>query len=369
MLITLDQGSFLSALQAAQRASSTQSTLPILSGIKIQAEKDGDLEIYGTDLEISVKSKCPARVEKPGSTVLPGRLLVDIVKHMPPGAIEIKTEEKANNIEIKSEKSSFKIKGMQPEDFPAFPDVEAKQKITVDVRQLTDMLKGTAKAISKDETRPVLTGALLQEEDKSLLMVATDSYRLAVKTVPMRTKKTENTSLLIPQRAIEEIQKLLINESGKIDITSDENLMAIKTANIELISRLIEGQFPKYKQLVPKETTTSAEVNKDELIAAVKRVALMAQKNMSIKVSTDSSSINIVATTQGVGEASERVKAKITGEKMGEIAFNAQFLIDGLQAISEEKALFEFTGPVNPGLIKSIKKKDYLYLLMPIRIS
>ncbi|HEB12164.1 MAG TPA: DNA polymerase III subunit beta [Actinobacteria bacterium] len=369
MLITVDQSSFLSALQTAQRGSSSQSTLPILAGIKIEAEKDGFLVLHGTDLELSIKVKCPASIEREGSTVIPGKLIVDIVKFLPQGAISIESEEGKNDIEIKSAKASFKLKGMAPEDFPTFPIVEEKKKATLEARQLIEMIKCTIKAISRDETRPVLTGSMLKVEDKNLLMVATDSYRLAVKTMSVKLRKADNMSLLIPYRAIEETQKLLAEERGKIEVTSDDNLMRIGSGEKELVTRLIEGQYPDYKQLIPKETKIGAEVIKEELIDAIKRVSLMAQKNMSIKISIEEEGIRVQAATQGIGEASELVKAKIKGANISEIAFNAQFLVDGLQAMTGEKARVEFTGSVNPGLIKSTSKEDYLYLLMPIRIS
>ncbi|HEB12773.1 MAG TPA: DNA polymerase III subunit beta [Actinobacteria bacterium] len=369
MLITIDQSSFLSALQTAQRGSSSQSTLPILAGIKMETQKDGFLILHGTDLELSIKVKCPASVEREGATVVPGKLIVDIVKFMPQGAVNIESVEGKNDIEIKSAKASFKLKGMAPEDFPTFPTVEEKRKVTIDAKQLIEMIKCTIRAISRDETRPVLTGAMLKVENKSLLMVATDSYRLAIKTMSVRSKKLDDISLLIPYQAIEETQKLLAEERGKIEITSDDNLMRIGSGEKELVARLIEGQYPDYKQLIPKEAKTGAEVVKEELIDAIKRVSLMAQKNMSIKISIEDEGIRVQAATQGIGEASELVKVKAKGENISEMAFNAQFLVDGLQGMSGDKARVEFTGSVNPGLIKSTSKEDYLYLLMPIRIS
>ncbi|MDP1808546.1 MAG: DNA polymerase III subunit beta [Actinomycetota bacterium] len=369
MIIKLAQSDFLTALQTVQRGASSQSTLPILTGIKIRAEKTVGAVLQSTDLELSIESVCPATVKKEGTVVVTGKLLVDIVRHLPDGAIELSSEDDEKNLIVKAESASFKVKTMPPEDFPAFPEVETKKSVSIEAQTLVEMIRQTGKAVSRDETRPVLTGALLSIEEKNLLLVATDSYRLAIKSVPTKTAGTDKISILIPIRALEEIQRALAATKGEARLSTNENLLKIEADKMVMVSRLIEGQFPNYKQLIPKETLLRAEADKQEVVAAISRVALLAQKNMSVKMTADAQKIHVQAATQGVGEAQETVKAKTKGEAVGEMAFNAQYLLDGLQGASGEKIVFEFTGPVNPGVIKAGNADDYLYLIMPIRIN
>lgn len=369
MFIKLAQSDFLNALQVVQRGTASQSTLPILTGIKIKTDGTESVILHATDLELSIETRCAAVVKKAGSVVVTGKLLVDIVRHLPEGAIEISSEGEQKSILVKAEKSSFKVKTMPPEDFPAFPEVEEKKTVGLDAKMFSEMIRQTSRSISRDETRPVLTGALLCAEAKSLIMVATDSYRLAVKTAVVKTKNVVELSVIIPHRALDEIQKAIVSQDGALSMSTDESLLKISTENTVIVTRLIEGQFPNYKQLIPKETSLSAEVNKEEMVGAISRVALLAQKNMSVKMTAEAQKVSVSAATQGIGEADETVKAKTKGEKTGEMAFNAQYLLDGFQATNGERVLLEFTGSVNPGLIKSLSEDDFLYLVMPIRIS
>lgn len=369
MIIKLVQSDFLTALQTVQKGASSQSTLPILTGIKIKAEKPARVILQSTDLELSIEAACEATVKKEGTVVVTGKLLVDIIRHLPDGAIELSSEDDEKSVAVRAETASFKIKTMPPEDFPAFPEVGAEKTVDIEAQTFVEMIKQTGKAVSRDETRPVLTGALLNIEEKNLLMVATDSYRLAIKSVGTKTAGANKISILIPARALEEAQRALAGTKGKVRLSTDENLLKIEAENTTIVSRLIEGQFPNYKQLIPNETLLRVEVDKQEMISSISRVALLAQKNMSVKMAVDGQKIRVQAATQGVGEAQETVKAKTKGESVGEMAFNAQYLLDGLQSAMGEKIVLEFTGPVNPGIIKSSDTDDYLYLIMPIRIS
>jgi DNA polymerase III subunit beta len=369
VFIKVSQSDLMGALQVVQRGTSSQSTLPILAGIKIKAEKPGTLTLQGTDLELSIETTCEATIKTAGAVVVGGKLFVDIFKHLPDGAIEISSNAETGHVDIKAGRSSFSVKTMPPEDFPAFPEVSEKNTLDIEAQVLLGLIRQTAKAVSKDETRPVLTGALLDIESDNLLMVATDSYRLAVKTAQLAKNTKQKLKALIPYRALEEVQKLLATAKSPVKITSTEGLLKIAAEQTTIITRLIEGQYPNYKQLIPEDTTLRVEADKGDLLGAIGRVALLAQKNMSIKMTVGAGRIQIKAATQGVGEANEEVKAEITDEKTQEMAFNAQYLMDGLQGVSGERVLLEFTGPTNPGLIKSTPNDNYLYLIMPIRLT
>jgi DNA polymerase III subunit beta len=369
LFIKVSQSDLMGALQIVQRGTSSQSTLPILAGIKIMAEKPNNLVLQGTDLELSIETSCEATVKTAGAVVVGGKLFVDIFRHLPDGAIEISMNIETGHVDIKAGKSSFSVKTMPAEDFPSFPEVTEKNTLELESQTLLGLVKQTIKAVSKDETRPVLTGALLDVESDNILMVATDSYRLAVKTARLAKKAKQKLKALIPYRALEEAQKLPVGDKDLIKLAGDEGLLGFSSNRTTIVTRLIEGQYPNYKQLIPEETTLRVEADKNELLGAIVRVALLAQKNMSVKVALGNGKIQIKAATQGVGEADEEVKAEISGEKTQEMAFNAQYLMDGLQGATGERVALEFTGPTNPGLIKSIPDDSYLYLIMPIRLT
>lgn len=368
MLIKVPQSSFYNALQTVQRGTASQSTLPILTGIKIEADQKDRVLLCSTDLEISMMVNCEASVEKKGSTVVTGRLVVDILKYLPDGTVELKLENEGKQLHLSSGKASFKVQTMAVEDFPVFPETQGDAGISIECKKLQEIIKQTSKAISRDETRPVLTGALIKVEKNSLLVVATDSYRLAYKAEKISNSKKLKMEVLVPYKAVEEIAKL-ISSAEEALLSTDNNLLKVETPGGTMITRLIEGQFPNYDQLIPKEAKMEVLVKKEEFIGAVNQASLMAQKNMSIKIQVTEGELKISAATAGIGEAHTSVKAKTSGELVDEMAFNAQYLVDGINSAPGEDVLIQFNGLINPGLIKSTVDENYMYLVMPIRIS
>ncbi len=366
MYIKVAQSEFNEALQIAQKGVSSQSTLPILSGVKISTVSKDTVSIQGTDLELSIETNCPAAVKDSGEAVITGKLLVDIFRYLPDQTVELKVD--GGNMRITAGKSSFSLQTMASEDFPSFPEIKKAKKVRVFANELQETIKRTAKAISRDQTRPVLTGALVEIEGKTLQVVSTDSYRLSMMSCSMKESAEEKLSVVIPHRAIDEIQKLLEGER-EVSLVTDENLFKVELSKAIIYTRLIEGQFPNYDQLLPKETSLKVTTDKEELVGAINQVALLAQKNMSIKLKFSKDRLEVKAGTTGVGEASAEIKSEVEGEPIDEVAFNAQYLMDGIQGAKGEKSILEFTGPVNPGLIKSADEKNYLYLIMPIRIN
>ena len=368
MLVKVSQSDFFEKLQIVQRGTSSQSTLPILSGIKINADSKDSIHLHSTDLELSMKVECAAAVKTKGSLVVNGKLLADIFKFIPDGTVELGLRNEGRQLHISAGRASFNVQTMPVDDFPAFPESQAGQEIDIEGPVLFEALKQTSKAISRDETRPVLTGAMLKIEKNTMLVVATDSYRLAYKSSKIKNPKKLDFSVLVPYRAVEEIQKLSIG-AEKINLSTDGNLLRIETDKSRLFTRLIEGQFPNYEQLIPKEAKLTVEAEKSDLSGAISQASLMAQKNMSIKISVKDGEMKISAATAGVGEVDSTIKADTTGETIEEMAFNAQYLLDGIQAAPGDNILLEFNGLVNPGLIKSSTDTSYMYLAMPIRIS
>lgn len=368
MFAKVSQSEFFERLQIVQRGTSSQSTLPILSGIKITADSKDSIFLHSTDLELSMRVDCPAAVKTKGSLVVNGKLLADIFKFIPDGTVELSLENEGRQLHISAARSSFKVQTMPVDDFPAFPELQEAQEVDIEGQTLLEALKQTGKAISKDETRPVLTGAMLRVEKTTMLVVATDSYRLAYRSSKIKNPKKVDFSVLVPHRAVDEIQKLSV-AADSIHLSTDGNLLRAETSKGQVFTRLIEGQFPNYEQLIPKEAKLTVKIEKSDLCGAINQASLMAQKNMSIKISIKDGEMKISAATAGVGEVDSTIKADTTGETIEEMAFNAQYLLDGIQAAPGDTVLLEFNGSINPGLIKSNTDTSYMYLAMPIRIS
>lgn len=364
MKFSVARSELLDALSVAGKGMSARSTLPILSGILITCV-DGEIDMQTTDLEVSVRRKCPALVESEGQIVVPGRLLTDIVRSMPEAAVTI--EKEGEIIHVRCQHASFTVKTLNASDFPRFPEVEVGDSVVLPSSVVSSVVKRVSKSVSRDETRATLTGVLVVVEGPSLRMVATDSYRLAINEVILEGEIGCSLDVVIPGRALDEVTRLAgDDEEMKIGIT--ENQVVFEFGQTTFVTRRIEGSFPNYKQIVPKESTTTVEVNVDELIAAVKRVSLMALHNSPIRlqVSAEDQTLSLSATTQDVGEASEDLMVKVEGEDVG-IAFNHSFLMDGLSSAGVETITLGIKDQEKPGLISSATEDGFRYVLMPVR--
>ncbi|MEW6189845.1 MAG: DNA polymerase III subunit beta [Actinomycetota bacterium] len=392
MRIRTAKSNLLEAVQTASRAVSTRSTLPILSGILLRtphvSEGQGDkLFLCSTDLEISIKCEVDVTVQSPGSIVIPARLLTDIIRNLPEATIEMHLDS-SNQLNITCGKSKFLIRILSPEDFPRFPEIIPKDDFTIEPGILLNVIRQVIKGVSRDETRPVLTGVLVNIKGNRLKMVATDGYRLAVRVAETGssyesddTENRENDVLnaIIPARTLDELTKIISShqdEISEVGIKATENQIifnsnvstkAATDRKITLISRLIEGQFPNYQQLLPEGYELRLEIERDQFINALRRVSLLAQNN-PVKLKIDDEQMKISAMTYDVGEAMEEIEVKNSGGGM-EIAFNPQFLLDGLVSVGEEKVAFEMTSPIKPALLKPSGPENFLYLIMPVRLS
>ncbi len=366
MKLSIARSELLSALTVVSKGMSARSTLPILSGILL-GTTDGSLSLQSTDLEVSVKHSVPALVEDPGQTVVPGKLLNDIVRTLPEAAVTLETE--GDVVVVRCQQSSFTVKTLNAVDFPKFPEVSVDRSVELPAALLSAMVKKVGKAVSRDETRAILTGVMVVIEGPSLKMVATDSYRLAVSDVVLEEPPSEDLEVVIPGRALEEVTRIASSEE-KVRLGTSENQIVFEFGETTFVTRRIEGTFPNYKQLIPKEAETTVTVSTDELAAAVKRVSLMALHNTPLKVSVsqEDQTLSLSATTQDVGDASEDLMVKAEGKDV-EIAFNHAFLADGLVSTSAETLKLEIQNPLKPGLLKSQGDDDFLYLLMPVRLG
>ncbi len=366
MKLSIARSELLEALSVVSKGMSARSTLPILSGILVVA-KDGNLTLQSTDLEVSVRLSSPALVEEEGQTVIPGKLLGDIVRSLPEAAVTLETE--GDHALVRCQQSSFTLRTLNPADFPKFPEVAVEKSVTLPSSALAEMVKKVSRAVSRDETRAILTGVLLIIEGPIVKMVATDSYRLAVFEKVLDAAPAEDVEVVVPGKALDEASRLATS-SPEVKIGISENQIVFEFGETTFVTRRIEGAFPNYKQLIPKDVETTVTISTEEFTAAVKRVSLMAMHNTPLRIGAniEDQTLSLSATTQDVGDASEDLMVKAEGKDV-EIAFNHAFLMDGLSSITTELVAVEVQSSLKPGVLKAVGGEDYLYLLMPVRLS
>jgi len=367
MKLTMARGELLESLSVAGRGLSSRSTLPILSGILVSATDSGDVVFQATDLEISVRHTASGLVERAGTSVLPGKLLSDIVRSLPESAVTLDVSN--DTAAIACGQASFTVKTLSPEDFPRFPEIEADKSVSIPTGVFSELVAHVSKATSRDETRPVLTGVLLVVEGHTVRMVATDSYRLSVKEITLAEPPGEDVEVVIPGKALEEAVRMAAGRK-KVDLGVSDNQVIFDFESTTFITRRIEGSFPNYKQLLPKEYETVVTVSKEEFASAVKRVSLLAQHNtpLRVSVSAEDQTLSLSATTQDVGDASEDLMAKVEGGDV-EIAFNHGFLTDGVASATGDVLTVNIVSSLKPGVLTAAGDDGFLYLLMPVRLG
>ena len=310
-----------------------------------------------TDLERSIRYTVPALIEEEGSIVIPEKLLLDIVKQLPEAAVGFETQE--GTVSVSCDKSSFVLKTLDPNGFPEFPVVDVDNRISVPFDTFCHMIKRVAKVVSKDQSRAVLTGVLISTSEQSLKMVATDSYRLAV----------SETEAIVSGAFLQEVASLpKIGDS--IEIGLSENQVVLTYQSMVFINRRIEGNFPNYKQLIPATYVTKSYFATQDLITAVKRVGLVSSLSSPIKFDINEAAKNAIinTTSQDVGSAEEILPCEVDGEST-QIAFNHQYVLDGLMSISTPQVFLETQSPLKPGIFKAAGEDKFLYLVMPVRIA
>lgn len=366
MKVSIAKSELADALSIVGKGMSARSTLPILSGVLVTASEDG-LVMQTTDLEVSVRHNARSLNEKEGQAVLPGRLLSDIVRSLPDAAVTIETEGEAAH--IRGGQASFTVKTLPVADFPKFPDVEVSRRASLPQSTFSAMVKQVARAVSRDETRAVLTGVLLSIDGPIVRMVATDSYRLAVRETTLEEPLAESLDVVVPGKAIDEVARMSTPDEP-VEIGVSENQIVFRFGSTVFVTRKIEGAYPNWKQLIPSESQTKVHVSREELQEAVKRVSILAQHNSPLKlaVQADDQTLSLSANTQDVGDASEDLMVKAEGNDV-EIAFNHTFLADGLSSAHTENVVIELQSSLKPGLVKSDDDGSFVYLLMPVRLG
>jgi len=366
MKFSVARSELLDALSVVGKGMSARSTLPILSGVLVSAS-GGEIQLQATDLEVSVRRSCAALIEGDGQAVVPGKLLTEIVRSLPEAAVTLETE--GETAHIRCQHASFTVKTLNAKDFPKFPEVVVDKTVSLPSNVMASAVRRVSRSVSRDETRATLTGVLVLVDGPSLKMVATDSYRLAMSEVLLEDGGTESVDVVVPGKALDEVTRLA-SDNQPVTVGLSENQILFEFGQTTFVTRRIEGKFPDYKQIIPKDSSTTADISAEELSAAVKRVSLMALHNSPIKLSVNvaDQTLSLSAATQDVGDASEDLMVKAEGNDVT-IAFNHSFLMDGLSSADSETIRIEIKDAEKPGLIKSVEDQGFLYVLMPVRTS
>jgi DNA polymerase III subunit beta len=366
MKLTTNKASLVECLGIANKAVSSRSSIQVLSGVLLDASERG-VEVSSTDMEISLRVPLTARVERPGSLVVPARILIDIARTLPAGEVVLEQRPGDTQVEIRAGESQFVLHSLPAADFPQFPAF-TEQGFTVEKGAFVETIDRVVPSASRDETRPVLTGVLIYFARGVVRMVATDSYRLSVKETPVESSVGEKFQSIIPARTLSELSRIatgIVDET--ITVVPTENQVLFGLGGISLISRLIDGQFPNYKQLIPDTFDYEVAVDREELLEAVRRVGLLAQKNAPLRLHFTANNLTVAAESQEVGRARESIPVHYEGDDL-EIGFNPEFLEAGLAALKEPTVYLRFISPLRPGLLKGAGD-DFLYLVMPIRLN
>jgi DNA polymerase-3 subunit beta len=355
-------------LQTVSRVASTRGAIQALAGVQIAAE-GGKVELRATDMEVGLRVPLPAQIEREGAVVLPARLLADVVRSLSGPTVTLELRAAEQDVELVAGNATFHIRTLRAEDFPPFPEPESEGVVTVPAKAFVETVLKVASSASRDETRPVLTGILVSATDRELRMVATDSYRLSVKETTLEQPLASGFEANVPARALQELARLVQQLEGEsLAVGVRQNQIVFQVDGVVLSSRLIDGQFPNYRQLIPETFEHELAIAGGELTEVVRRISLLAQKNAPLRLSFQPGELTVSAQTPDVGEAREALPVAFQGEPF-EIGFNPEFLRDGLEGIESGDIVLKLISPLRPGLIQGASDAGFLYLIMPIRLN
>ena len=368
MKISLDRETLLAQLQTVTRVASTRSAIQALSGVQLSAA-GGACELRATDTDVSLRVPLDAAVEREGTVVLPARLLLDVVRSLPAGQVSLELRATQHDVELVSGNATFDIRTLHAEDFPPFPVPDPASSISLPADAFVSTASKVAGSASRDETRPVLTGILVSASGSEVRMVATDSYRLSVKETTLESALPSGFEVNVPARALQELARIAgHSEDEHVTISVRQNQVVFVLGKVILSSRLIDGQFPNYRQLLPETFEHELRISGPALRDVVRRISLLAQKNAPLRLAFAPGELTVSAQTPDIGEAREALPVAFQGEPL-EIGFNPEFLRDGLDAIEEGDVVLKLISPLRPGLLEAGDGSGFLYLIMPIRLN
>ncbi|HET7625944.1 MAG TPA: DNA polymerase III subunit beta [Verrucomicrobiae bacterium] len=369
MNLTISKEQIINGLQSVQNVVGSRTTLPILSNVLLRAE-NGKLELTATDLDVTISSSVEAKVNKPGATTVPVKKLFGIVRELSNSEIDIEVDDK-NVCSIRSGASFYKINGLSADEFPPMTKFKEEKKVTLPQETVKGMMKKTSFAISTDESRYVLNGIFFSLKDHKMTMVATDGRRLALVDEEVDISETSQGEFIVPAKAVNELNRLL-QEKGELEIHYSENQASFtlkdeKGSAVLIITKLIEGNYPNYRQVIPSEVKERVSLIREEFLHALRRAEIMtSEKSNSVKLSFSKNNLAITANSPEVGEARESLAINYKGREMA-IAFNPKYMIDPLNALTNDEVFIELIDELSPGVLKI--QGPFLYVVMPMRLS
>jgi len=354
----------LEGISTVQKAVTGKSTLPILEGILIKC-KDGELSLTATDLDLGIETKVKCQVIENGSVVLNSRLFGEIIRRLPDISVEIEVD-KSNNTSIVCGKSKFYIVGQNAADYPELPSINQNTMYKLPQELLKNMIRQTSFAAAQDETRPILTGILFEVRDGVLSMVALDAYRLALRRSDIGP--CSNINAVIPSKTLNEVGKILQADDDEVSITFTPNHILFSIDDTQIISRLLDGEFINYRQIIPEEYKLRVKVNTKLLLDSIERASLLAKEGKTNLIKMDIKDENLIITSNSqFGNVYEEVPIELEGDEL-QIAFNSKYFIDVLKVIDEQEIYLEFSSSVSPCIVKTIDDGNYTYLVLPVRL-
>ena len=363
MTIGCSRDELVAKLAVVARAVSTRGSVQVLSGVLLRAEASA-LELAATDMELSLRTQLDAQVQGEGAVAVPGKLLADLARLLPESEVTLEYRPDEGILQVTSGAYSSRLNTYSAEDFPRLPSLDAPLH-AVDRAALLETIDRVARSASRDESRPVLTGILVRFEAGTLVMAATDSYRMSVKETSLDGGGPDFEAI-IPARALQELSRLGAS-AETIELGVHENHVVFGAGDVWLTTRRIDGQFPNYKQLRPESFEVELLLPRSELLDVVRRASVMALRNSPLRLRFAEGELTISAQTQDVGETRETLPAAYTGEPL-EIGFNAEFLRDGVESVVGDEVRLRLINPLRPGLLSG-EGEDYWYLIMPIRLA
>jgi DNA polymerase-3 subunit beta len=366
--LVLSRDAFLDRLGIVARGVSTRSAIQTLSGVLLRVE-NGAAELQATDTELGIRANVDASIEREGAVVVPGRLLLDVARSLPSDSLSLEYRTAEQDIEVKSGPATFHLRTLPLEDFPKLPEQGSDVAVSVPAAAFIETVDRVARSASRDETRPHLTGVLVNASGSTLRMVATDSYRLSVKETPVADALGGELEANVPARTLQELSRIAAASGAEsIAVSALESQVVFTVGDVVLSSRLVEGRFPNYQQLLPEAYEHELKVDRAELLEVVRRVGLLAQKNAPLRLSFTDGQLEVSAQTPDIGEASESLPVPFKGEPLA-IGFNPEFFRDGLESAETDELVLKLISPLRPGLIQSGDDGGFIYLVMPIRLN
>ena len=367
MKITILKSNLSKGLNVIGRIVSTRGSLEVLSNILLKTEK-GRVCLSATNLEVGINYRVGAKVESDGAITIPARLFTEFINSLPGEKVILELE--GDTLKCKSDNYQSSIKGISADEFPLIPEIKTNKVFVLNASVLKEAIGMVGFAAATDDSRPVLAGVYMKMDGSKITLATTDSYRLAEKVINLGSEKVKKGEIIIPAKTLMELGRILgeIDGDTKVSVYLSENQILFEADGLDFISRLIEGQFPNYGQIIPESSDTKAKISKEELMSAVKIASLFARENAnSIKVVVKSKGkVDIDSGGSQVGDNIASITAEVEG-KDGEASFNGKYIMDALGAIKESEVRLEISGKLSPGIIRTIKDKNYIYIIMPLR--